>query len=167
MGPRSSRPEPERRGILGRLLSVCLLGLGLLSASLVAASGPAGFALSRLDPALPGVTEQGVLDGEFEQHFQPIPAGEIRLAGGSSEHWLRLDFGRFASDETFSLVLPRIPAERIELIVPAGRDGSAYGTLSSRPMPTRHRSVRCRSSRWAPPVTCRITAIFGFSRPSR
>lgn len=120
MGPRSSRPEPGRRGILAGLFSACLLGLGAFSPSLEAGSGSQGFALSRLDPALPGVTEQRVLEGDFEQHFQPIPAGEIRLAGGSGEHWLRLDFGRLASDESFSLALPRVPAELIELIVPAG-----------------------------------------------
>lgn len=122
MNPRSSKPEPAGGGALGWMLAALLVFFGMSASSPAPAAEAAGFALSRLDPAVAEVDEQRLLDGRYERHFEPVPAGELRLAGGPGERWLRLDFGDASGEESLTLVLPRVPAEAVELLVP-GADG--------------------------------------------
>lgn len=113
---RSSRPDrlgPKARGAIIVLLA------GLLVPFPLRAFSPApGLALYRLDPAVSEVDEQRLLSGEYDRHFVPVAAGELRLPGGSQVHWLRLDFGAVLGEDKLALVLPRVPVEAIELLLP-------------------------------------------------
>lgn len=81
-----------------------------------AASAEPGWSLARLDPARSDVEEQRLLRGEYEQDFETVPDGELRLSGRGFGQWLRLDFGPSAGEENLAVVLPRVPAEEIELL---------------------------------------------------